>query len=463
MVTRTGRKIAHFQAGGGALPTGFAQGLPAATSSLGYTPGPETNQGGSWGRAAETGGVAGDPYNGSIGAPFGAPSTTVPDAGYTTPQKLPSPATAPPAAPAATGADIGAPMLTGIDQSTGLASLGGSSSNEGGGSPGQTIGIPAMLTAAKGGAVPEQFTSSSNPHNSWGGGLDSLGNGGENNNTLSTAQNISSATPVSAAKGGAINPIEKSYREKWRVKNHKHGTPYKAFDQGGSTGDDVPTNSPSGAIPDTPDMPVDPYQGQEGQAGDQLYSKVKQVLSQTRQQFGLTDAAFEHMNKYMQFNPNQQQAGNMPTKPAGPGGDQTQGGPQDRSNQQISGNIPTKPAGPGGDQTQGGPQDRSNPPPVAQNNNDGDEVSAARGGPIPRRGAMVTPTVSNNSNAPQGSVSGNQIPEAQNGLIAESDAAGYSPSQLKGLQVVPDENVGMKGSQMVADYGNVSYARGGAI
>ena len=62
-----GRKIAHFAAGGGALDT--AQGLPAATPATGYTPGPETNAAGSWGAAAESGGIAGDPNISQVGAP----------------------------------------------------------------------------------------------------------------------------------------------------------------------------------------------------------------------------------------------------------------------------------------------------------------------------------------------------------------------------------------------------------
>ena len=96
----------------------------------------------------------------------------------------------------------------------------------------------------------------------------------------------------------------------------------------------VANTAKGGAIPDTADVPIDQDQGQEGDAGD-LFAQVKSVLSATRKQYGLTDKAF-----------------------------------------QMSGNMPTKPAGPGGDQTQGGPQDRSNPPPVSENNDDDSEKQA---------------------------------------------------------------------------------------
>ena len=103
-------------------------------------------------------------------------------------------------------------------------------------------------------------------------------------------------------KGGSIPvPKEEPYRNKWKAKNHPGDSSYK-FDNGG----DVP--DPGG---------VDMGQGQEGQAGD-LSSALAQV--QQAYQYGL-----------------QQVAGNIPTVPAGPGGDQTQGGgPQDRGQQMAA-------------------------------------------------------------------------------------------------------------------------------
>jgi hypothetical protein len=99
------------------------------------------------------------------------------------------------------------------------------------------------------------------------------------------------------AAGG---PVEEPYRDKWRAKNGQKQAPYKAFADGG----------------DTSAIPIDPDQGQEGQAGDPTAAiqGVKAALTATRQQFGLSDNAFQMAS--------QQLAGNMPAKPAGPGGDQ---------------------------------------------------------------------------------------------------------------------------------------------
>lgn len=134
-----------------------------------------------------------------------------------------------------------------------------------------------------------------------------------------------------------------------------------------SAGGDVP--DPGGAIPDPAiDTSVmqDTSTGDQGQAGDpsqtadqgDLMGSVMDALTAARQQYGLTDQMF---------------AGNIPTKPAGPGGDQTQGGPQDRGNQQVSANMPAKPAGPGGDQPATNPFPTKTPsPPFGQASNDSD-------------------------------------------------------------------------------------------
>ena len=219
MATRTGRKIAHF-APGGALD-GTAQGMPAATGALGYTPGPETNAAGSWGAAATSGGIAGDPSISPVGAP---------DMSQFNALNASNPVAPTPALPAA------APNVAATGQSS----------------------EDLALYGEKGGAIP--------------------------------------------GEGGAINPTEEPYRQKWRAKNGKKQAPYRAYDEGG-------------AIPDTPDVPVDQDQGQEGQAGDELYQGVAKVLSDTRKQFGLTDSAFQKMN--------QELAGNMPTVP----GSQSSGPP----------------------------------------------------------------------------------------------------------------------------------------
>ena len=64
MSTPRPRRIASFAAGGS-----YAQGLPTPTPATGYTPGPETNAAGSWGAAAETGGIPGDTNASPVGAP----------------------------------------------------------------------------------------------------------------------------------------------------------------------------------------------------------------------------------------------------------------------------------------------------------------------------------------------------------------------------------------------------------
>lgn len=114
------------------------------------------------------------------------------------------------------------------------------------------------------------------------------------------------------SEGGSVQPKEEPYREKWRAKSGQKQAPYRAFDDGGQ----VPTDNAQGAIPDSPDIPVQQDQGQQGQAGDPManLAAVKQALTYTRQQFGLSDNAFKMATDKL--------AGNIPAKPAGSGGDQ---------------------------------------------------------------------------------------------------------------------------------------------
>ena len=114
---------------------------------------------------------------------------------------------------------------------------------------------------------------------------------------------------AAAAKGGSIpNPKEEPYRNKWKAKNHAGDPDYK-FDDGGGVPD------PGGAVPTDP---TDPGEMQDtSQSGGDISGALAGV--QQAYQYGM-----------------QQLSGNIPTTPAGPGGDQTQGGPQDRGNQQIA-------------------------------------------------------------------------------------------------------------------------------
>ena len=158
------------------------------------------------------------------------------------------------------------------------------------------------------------------------------------------------------ARGGSIPaPKEEPYRNKWKAKNHPGDSSYK-FDTGG----DVP--DPGG---------VDMSQGQEGQAGD-LNSALGQV--QQAYQYGL-----------------QQVAGNIPTVPAGPGGDQTQGGgPQDRGQQMAASDQRPIPPAPGGQPPQGVLQPTPKPfnprdflPGQQQSDAGQYTASVARGGSVP--------------------------------------------------------------------------------
>ena len=176
---------------------------------------------------------------------------------------------------------------------------------------------------------------------------------------------------LGAASGGPIPSIAHTSKK------------VKGYDDGGSVqdGDDDQDQGsipdPGSAIPSDPTDPGDvsnfnPGNGNQSES-NAIMQAIYNTLSYGRQKNGLSNAI---VNAAYQ---------SIPTKPAGPGGDQTRGGPQDRSNQ-TAGNIPTKPAGPGGDQTRGGPQDRGNQ--TSQNDNDGNYQSAAGGGFI---GPAISP------------------------------------------------------------------------
>ena len=191
------------------------------------------------------------------------------------------------------------------------------------------------------------------------------------------------------ARGGSIPaPKEEPYRNKWKAKNHPGDSSYR-FDDGG----DVP--DPGG---------VDMSQGQEGQAGD-LSGALGQV--QQAYQYGL-----------------QQVAGNIPTVPAGPGGDQTQGGgPQDRGQQMAAADQRPIPPAPGGAPPQGVLQPTPKPfnprdflPGQQQSDASQYTASAARGGSIPsyQGGGPAMPT--------GGGVGGSQPPKLMRYLSGADSA-----------------------------------------
>ena len=194
---------------------------------------------------------------------------------------------------------------------------------------------------------------------------------------------------ILGARGGSIPaPKEEPYRNKWKAKNHPGDSSYK-FDDGG----DVP--DPGG---------VDMSQGQEGQAGD-LSGALAQV--QQAYQYGL-----------------QQVAGNIPTVPAGPGGDQTQGGgPQDRGQQVAAADQRPIPPAPGGAPPQGVLQPTPKPfnprdflPGQQQSDAGQYTASAARGGGIPsyQGGGPAMPT--------GGGVGGSQPPKLMRYLSGADSA-----------------------------------------
>jgi len=191
------------------------------------------------------------------------------------------------------------------------------------------------------------------------------------------------------AGGGSIRaPKEETYRSKWKAKNHPGDSAYK-FDDGGEVPD------PGG---------VDMSQGQEGQAGD-LSGALAQV--QQAYQYGL-----------------QQVAGNIPTVPAGPGGDQTQGGgPQDRGQQVAAADQRPIPPAPGGAPPQGVLQPTPKPfnprdflPGQQQSDAGQYTASVARGGNIPsyQGGGPAMPT--------GGGVGGSQPPKLMRYLSGADSA-----------------------------------------
>jgi len=256
------------------------------------------------------------------------------------------------------------------------------------------------------------------------------------------------------AKGGpVINPTEEPYRNKWRAKNGQKQAPYKAFADGGDTGA----------------IPIDPDQGQEGQTGDdnlQAMQGVKAALTATRQQFGLSDKAFQMAS--------QQLAGNIPAKPAGPGGDQPPLNP-----------FPTKtPATPFGTKT-------------SDSGEDNDTQSAAGGGPMypilhtskaapkgPQRPANVDPTtwqdqansrddpgkVTPQEDDPETNIYGEDMKEIP-GSGQQDPAEGGKGGRIPRGPPRADDSFGgsdsdSSGSSSGSDSGgglSVSSARGGAI
>ena len=217
----------------------------------------------------------------------------------------------------------------GLDNLPAPPAPGNTGNGSGGATPPANAGIPtdamgspgaAADTAGAGGADTAAGAGGADTA-AGAGGADTAGAGGAGTNAMGSPGAAAPAADAAAgaasgglAEGGPIvNPKEEPYREKWRAKNGQKQTPYKAFDDGGT----VPTDNSQGAIPNSADIPVQQDQGQQGQAGDpmQVLQGVKDALSYTRQQAGLSDNAFKMAT-------DQKLAGNMPGKPAGPGGDQ---------------------------------------------------------------------------------------------------------------------------------------------
>jgi len=221
----------------------------------------------------------------------------------------------------------------------------------GGGYTGNPMTQPSATQAPVG---PDQ-----NQYGSWGAGTGEDGIQSSTGNIAasptSTPSSSASGTNTSdVSTGGAINA------------NPLSAGSYGAagFDAGG----DVP--DPGGAIPADPDDPGDVQDtstGDPGQAGDpsqtadqgDLMGSVMDALTAARQQYGLTDQMF---------------AGNIPTVPAGPGGDQTQGGPQDRGNQVV-----------------------------ADNSNSPRQIAPAPGAPMPAQGTLPNAPINPRDYLPGGS------------------------------------------------------------
>ena len=389
--------------GQSSIPTASAAGASASPTSLGMEPtgssmmrrggrvqrfaaggATETDQYGSWGGANAANAVAGGAYTAPSGSasPVGGSATTQPfsTTAYTSPAfSSAAPTTAAPTA----------------------ASSYGQISNGGGGFVGGA-GAGSVATNGKYG----------------------VGYFGGNPGAAGYSQGM-------MAEGGSIeDPKSIPYRNKWKAKNHPGDKAYK-FDDGGDVPSDGGDSSggvpdPGGAMPTDPSDPSamqDTPTGDPGQVGD-LGASLQAV--QNAYQYGM-----------------QQLAGNIPSAPAGPGGDQTQGGPQDRGNQ-VAGNIPTVPAGPGGDQTQGGgPQDRgqqmaanTSVPPGSQSSANGAPQWTGQGLPTPQPGVLQpTPPQFNPRDYLPG---GSKASDAGQGQYTASAALGGSiPSFAPGGGVMP--------------------------
>jgi hypothetical protein len=236
-----------------------AQGMPSATPSLGYTPGPQTNQYGSWGAAADAnttgaGAIPGDPAQA-----FG---------NSTNYQR------------ASTGGNYGAY----------------SDNGQAGGKATHTAPVPSgALAGVSGGPANSGYNMG------WGAYYTGAGN---------TIGPESPSTPGRATQQGSA--------AEWKNQNvAKGGAIAMKFDTGGAVPD------PGGAIPDDPNdtSDVDPTTtGDTGQAGDPRQA-VMQALTTSRQMNGLNDAVFGDLSNAIHQSSGGQQQAYMPSRPAGPGGD----------------------------------------------------------------------------------------------------------------------------------------------
>ena len=223
--------------------------------------------------------------------------------------------------------------------------------------------------------------------------------------------------PTNLAQWDQLSPGQQAYigytnKDYGGVK----GQGFLAAAKGGS----IPALDDGGEVEDPGG--VDMGQGQAGQAGD-LSGALDAV--QQAYQYGL-----------------QQITGNIPTVPAGPGGDQTQGGPQDRGNQ-LAANIPTVPAGPGGDQPNPNPfPTKTAPIPFGKQAEGADYTAAvARGGSVPSldAGGVMPPPAAPQPQQPTpapagGGVQGNQPPQLMRYLTG-ADAAPI-PHVLRTMQTM---------------------------
>ena len=368
---------------------GTAQGMPAPKAFGAYTNSPTSNVMGTWG-AAQYSGIPGDGANSPQGAPSGGGNYGgrrgggsssgsghgIYSAGYINRgHQISAPSSSSNGTWTATqgagfqfGPRVSAKMVR--DQNAGNAAgvmalgqkfgYGSGTSKKGASSSGDVLG------------------------GSWGGGITGVpaaGSGGGYTPSGGWSGSGSGTYHVGSYAGGSF-----SLKDGGPVPGVKHTSKkVKGYDDGGSVTDNSNSDNsdsqdsipnPGGAIPADPTDPGDVSSFNQGSGSGQnensaLMQAVYQTLTYGRQKNGLSNQLVN-----MAYN-------SIPTKPAGPGGDQTRGGPQDRSNPKIAGNIPTKPAGPGGDQTRGGPQDRGNQQ-VSENDSDQDEgVAAAVGGAIP--------------------------------------------------------------------------------